>query len=166
MASSVGMDVGRKDLTRMCAINSPCRTDSEMRSAKCEGTRYSLRRCSRTWEKKNTDRNLYIISKALACFQKSVRGSKSSGLHQFTLSSLPTWLTRPSSPRNPTMATHNLYKYAPSGAAAMIFLIGFILGCGWHAFIIIRRRAWYFIPLIIGCLRTLSPPNYTTTENH
>lgn len=44
----------------------------------------------------------------------------------------------------------------------MIFFIGFILGCVWHAFIIIRRRAWYFIPLIIGCLRALSQPKDTT----
>uniref|UniRef100_L2G970 Rta1 domain-containing protein n=1 Tax=Colletotrichum fructicola (strain Nara gc5) TaxID=1213859 RepID=L2G970_COLFN len=50
------------------------------------------------------------------------------------------------------MASYNLYKYSPSGAAAMIFLIGFVVGCAWHVFIIVRRRAWYFIPLIIGCL--------------
>ncbi|KAF0327599.1 hypothetical protein K4K61_008112 [Colletotrichum sp. SAR11_59] len=50
------------------------------------------------------------------------------------------------------MASYNLYKYSPSGAAAMIFLVGFIVGCAWHVFIIVRRRAWYFIPLIIGCL--------------
>lgn len=48
----------------------------------------------------------------------------------------------------------------------MIFLIDFILGCAWHASIIIRRRAWYLIPLIIGCLRTLSQPNYMTAESH
>lgn len=48
----------------------------------------------------------------------------------------------------------------------MIFLIGFIIGCAWHVFIIIRRRAWYFIPLIIGCLRTLSQPKPTTAETH
>ncbi|KAF4827723.1 Protein RTM1 [Colletotrichum tropicale] len=50
------------------------------------------------------------------------------------------------------MASYNLYKYSPSGAAAMIFLVGFVVGCAWHVFIIVRRRAWYFIPLIIGCL--------------
>ncbi|CCF35150.1 hypothetical protein CH063_07000 [Colletotrichum higginsianum] len=49
----------------------------------------------------------------------------------------------------------NLYKYSPSGAAAMIFLIGFIVGGAWHAFIIVRKRSWYFTPMLIGCILEL-----------
>lgn len=84
-------------------------------------------------------------------------------LHLASVVSIP--LTRQSpSRRNPTMASYNLYKYLPSGAAAMIFLVGFAVGCAWH--VIVRRRAWYFIPLIIGCLRTLSHTRHTTSHHH
>lgn len=46
----------------------------------------------------------------------------------------------------------NLYKYSPSGAAAMIFFVAFVIGGAWHLYIIIRKRAWYFTPMLIGCI--------------
>ncbi|KAF4784213.1 hypothetical protein HER10_EVM0005596 [Colletotrichum scovillei] len=45
----------------------------------------------------------------------------------------------------------NLYKYSPSGAAAIIFFVAFVIGGAWHLYIIIRKRAWYFTPMLIGC---------------
>ncbi|KAF7557736.1 hypothetical protein G7Z17_g472 [Cylindrodendrum hubeiense] len=48
-----------------------------------------------------------------------------------------------------------LYNYKPSSAAAMIFLIAFGLATIWHMWVIIRHRAWYFTPLLIGCLLEL-----------
>ncbi|EXF80726.1 hypothetical protein CFIO01_13595 [Colletotrichum fioriniae PJ7] len=49
----------------------------------------------------------------------------------------------------------NLYKYSPSGAAAMIFFVAFVIGGAWHLYIIIRKRAWYFTPMLIGCILEL-----------
>ncbi|KAH7015902.1 RTA-like protein [Ilyonectria destructans] len=46
----------------------------------------------------------------------------------------------------------NLYNYKPSSAAAMIFLLAFGLATLWHLYIILSRRAWYFIPLLFGCI--------------
>ncbi|KAH6884869.1 RTA-like protein [Thelonectria olida] len=47
---------------------------------------------------------------------------------------------------------YTLYKYEPSPAAAMIFLIAFGLASLWHTWIIFRRKAWYFTPLLLGCI--------------
>ncbi|KAK1658014.1 RTA-like protein [Colletotrichum godetiae] len=50
----------------------------------------------------------------------------------------------------------NLYKYFPSGAAAIIFFIAFVIGGAWHLYIIVRKRAWYFTPMLIGCILELA----------
>ncbi|KAH8652574.1 RTA-like protein [Ilyonectria robusta] len=47
---------------------------------------------------------------------------------------------------------YQLYDYEPSSAAAMIFLLAFCLVTIWHIWVIIRQRAWYFTPLLIGCI--------------
>lgn len=52
---------------------------------------------------------------------------------------------------------YTFYEYSPSGAAAMIFLVGFIICTGWHAYIVFTRRAWYFTPLVLGCICELVP---------
>ncbi|KAH7024191.1 RTA1 like protein-domain-containing protein [Ilyonectria destructans] len=44
------------------------------------------------------------------------------------------------------------YKYDPSLAAAVIFIVCFGLSGIYHAFQVIRLKSWYFIPFIIGCL--------------
>ncbi|KAH8665447.1 RTA1 like protein-domain-containing protein [Ilyonectria robusta] len=46
----------------------------------------------------------------------------------------------------------NFYNYKPSSAAAMIFLLAFGLATLWHLYIILSRRAWYFTPLLCGCI--------------
>ncbi|KAK5107949.1 hypothetical protein LTR62_000494 [Meristemomyces frigidus] len=42
------------------------------------------------------------------------------------------------------------YRYHPSLAAAVIFLIAFVIATGWHAVILFRRRTWYYTPFLIG----------------
>ncbi|KAL6405885.1 hypothetical protein AUP68_10769 [Ilyonectria robusta] len=34
----------------------------------------------------------------------------------------------------------------------MIFLLAFSVGTLWHLWIIARQRAWYFTPLLLGCI--------------
>ncbi|KAI8724381.1 hypothetical protein NCS52_00007000 [Fusarium sp. LHS14.1] len=43
------------------------------------------------------------------------------------------------------------YKYDPSMAAAVIFIVCFSLSGLYHVFQVIKLRSWYFIPFIIGC---------------
>lgn len=65
------------------------------------------------------------------------------------------------------------YVYNPSMAAAVIFIAAFAIGSATHIFLLIKKRTWYFIPFIIGCLfesvgyvgRALAAkqaPNFTT----
>ncbi|KAH7121577.1 RTA1 like protein-domain-containing protein [Dactylonectria macrodidyma] len=49
------------------------------------------------------------------------------------------------------MSDNDRYKYDPSMAAAVIFIICFGLSGIYHAFQVIRLKSWYFIPFIIGC---------------
>ncbi|KAH8654391.1 RTA1 like protein-domain-containing protein [Ilyonectria robusta] len=44
------------------------------------------------------------------------------------------------------------YKYDPSLAAAVIFIVCFGLSGIYHVFQVVRLKSWYFIPFIIGCL--------------
>ncbi|KAH8802442.1 RTA1 like protein-domain-containing protein [Xylogone sp. PMI_703] len=44
------------------------------------------------------------------------------------------------------------YKYSPSTAAAIIFLVGFTITTIWHIFIGTRKKIWYLSPLICGGL--------------
>ncbi|KAH6888449.1 RTA1 like protein-domain-containing protein [Thelonectria olida] len=43
------------------------------------------------------------------------------------------------------------YKYDPSVAAAIIFILGFSVSGLYHVFQIVKLRSWYFIPFFIGC---------------
>ncbi|KAM5353825.1 hypothetical protein ACJ41O_000475 [Fusarium nematophilum] len=43
------------------------------------------------------------------------------------------------------------YKYDPSMAAAVIFIVLFSLSGLYHTFQVIKLRSWYFIPFIVGC---------------
>lgn len=44
----------------------------------------------------------------------------------------------------------SLFKYHPSLAAAVIFIVLFAITTGLHGFQAAKRRTYYFIPLIIG----------------
>jgi hypothetical protein len=51
----------------------------------------------------------------------------------------------------PAMATTFVYyRYHPSFAAAIIFTIAFKLNLIVHLFLMIRKRTWFCIPLVIG----------------
>ncbi|KAM0231847.1 hypothetical protein ACHAP5_010919 [Fusarium lateritium] len=43
------------------------------------------------------------------------------------------------------------YKYEPSKAAAVIFVVCFSLSGLYHTWQVARLRSWYFIPFIFGC---------------
>ncbi|KAK4863174.1 hypothetical protein LT330_001952 [Penicillium expansum] len=49
-------------------------------------------------------------------------------------------------------STYTLYKYDPSGVAALVFVALFGLTTSVHIFQMIRNRSWFFIPFIIGGL--------------
>lgn len=42
------------------------------------------------------------------------------------------------------------YHYTPSNVAAIIFICLFAVATVVRIFIVLRKRIWYFIPLIIG----------------
>ncbi|KAI0383422.1 RTA-like protein [Hypomontagnella monticulosa] len=42
------------------------------------------------------------------------------------------------------------WAYQPSAAAAMIFMILFLIATAWHLVVVFRRRVWYFIVLVVG----------------
>jgi len=42
------------------------------------------------------------------------------------------------------------YRYNPSLAAAVIFVVLFIITTTFHSYQILRTRTWYFIPFVIG----------------
>ncbi|KAI1802500.1 RTA1 like protein [Daldinia bambusicola] len=60
------------------------------------------------------------------------------------------------------------YRYKPSMVAAVIFIVLFAILSIYHIIILFRKKAWYFIPFVIGCLfeavgyvgRALSSPEY------
>lgn len=43
-----------------------------------------------------------------------------------------------------------LYRYHPSQVAAIIFVVLFGLTTILHLFQLIKKRTWYFIPLVVG----------------
>ena len=50
-----------------------------------------------------------------------------------------------------TMASsYELYRYTPSLAAAVLFIILFILITVYHAYQMAQARAWYFTCFILG----------------
>lgn len=56
--------------------------------------------------------------------------------------------------------TFHLYAYTPSLAAAVIFIILFALTTTLHAYQLIKTRAWYLIPIVIGGLCTRFSPSF------
>lgn len=54
-------------------------------------------------------------------------------------------------------STYTLYKYDPSGVAALVFVALFGLTTSVHIFQMIRNRSWFFIPFIIGGLCKFIP---------
>lgn len=49
-----------------------------------------------------------------------------------------------------------LYRYIPSRIPAMIFIVAFGLTTLFHIFQLVKKRTWYFIPLVIGGICTFS----------
>ncbi|KAL6415779.1 rta1 domain-containing protein [Ilyonectria robusta] len=45
-----------------------------------------------------------------------------------------------------------LYRYDPSLAAAVIFIIIFAASALFHSWQLVRTKNWYFIPFVVGCL--------------
>jgi hypothetical protein len=43
-----------------------------------------------------------------------------------------------------------LYRYDPSLAAAVIFIILFLVITAVHSYQLVRTRAWIFIPFVVG----------------
>lgn len=48
------------------------------------------------------------------------------------------------------MSGSNVYKYDPSQAAAMIFVVLFAITTIWHVWMMFKLRSFYFGVLIIG----------------
>lgn len=51
--------------------------------------------------------------------------------------------------------TFKLYRYDPSLAAAIIFVVLFALVSFLHTYQLLRTRTWYFIPFVLGGYCTL-----------
>jgi hypothetical protein len=43
-----------------------------------------------------------------------------------------------------------LYRYDPSIGAAAVFIILFLAAAGIHTFQVVRTRAWFVIPFVVG----------------
>lgn len=52
-----------------------------------------------------------------------------------------------------------LWSYNPSSAAALVFAILYAFITVYHAVVCFRRRAWHFIPIVVGglCMFPKSP---------
>jgi hypothetical protein len=57
------------------------------------------------------------------------------------------------------------YRYHPSLVAAVIFVVLFALTTFLHIFQLIKKRTWYFIPLVIGGLCTYRGTGVKGEEN-
>jgi hypothetical protein len=42
------------------------------------------------------------------------------------------------------------YRYYPSNVAAIIFVVAFSATTLLHVFQVLKKRTWYFIPLVVG----------------
>lgn len=66
-----------------------------------------------------------------------------------------------------------LYRYDPSLAANIVFIVLFAIATFGHIFLLVRKKVWYFIPFVIGCIcksyKALSTPRqsiwYLTEPN-
>lgn len=52
--------------------------------------------------------------------------------------------------RSGVLAGFELYRYDPSLAAAIIFILAFTLTTALHGYQLLRTRTWFFIPFFIG----------------
>lgn len=53
-----------------------------------------------------------------------------------------------------------LYRYHPTRAGAIIFIIAFSLATALHGYQIVSHRTWYFLPLLVGGI-CKPPPVFT-----
>jgi hypothetical protein len=44
------------------------------------------------------------------------------------------------------------YRYVPSMVAAVMFVVVFALTTILHTFQLVKKRTWYFVPLVVGGL--------------
>ncbi|KAG7285716.1 hypothetical protein NEMBOFW57_008010 [Staphylotrichum longicolle] len=44
-----------------------------------------------------------------------------------------------------------LYRYDPSLAANIVFIVLFAAATAGHIFLLVRKKVWYFIPFVLGC---------------
>lgn len=57
-----------------------------------------------------------------------------------------------------------LYRYDPSLAGNIIFVVLFSAVTVWHIVILARTRTWYFIPFVVGCACALKPSGILIPE--
>ncbi|KFY36015.1 hypothetical protein V494_05392, partial [Pseudogymnoascus sp. VKM F-4513 (FW-928)] len=48
------------------------------------------------------------------------------------------------------MAEFKIYHYDPSMAAAIVFIVAFLISTTLHLYQLLRTRAWFMIPLVAG----------------
>jgi hypothetical protein len=58
----------------------------------------------------------------------------------------------------PQPAPYIFYRYDPSLPAAVIFIALFAISTSLHAFQVLRKRTWYFLPFVIGGFCRTPPP--------
>jgi hypothetical protein len=49
-----------------------------------------------------------------------------------------------------TDAPFEAYRYNPSLATAVVFILLFVFTTAMHSYQLLRTRTWYFIPFIVG----------------
>ena len=58
------------------------------------------------------------------------------------------------------------YRYYPSNVAAIIFVVAFALTTLLHIFQLMKKKTWYFIPLVIGGFCTLHTAHINTMNTN
>ncbi|KAL2130770.1 hypothetical protein VTI74DRAFT_5969 [Chaetomium olivicolor] len=53
---------------------------------------------------------------------------------------------------NTAAGEFKLYRYDPNLAANVVFSVIFAVAAVGHVFLLVRRKIWYFIPFVVGCL--------------
>ena len=44
------------------------------------------------------------------------------------------------------------FRYNPSTAGNIVFVVLFAIPAVAHVYMLVKRRTWYFIPFLVGCL--------------
>jgi hypothetical protein len=47
-------------------------------------------------------------------------------------------------------ASFELYRYTPSIAAAIVFIVLFVLATAYHLYQVVRTRSWFFTIFVVG----------------